>query len=170
MKIIKEMKSKPKFILYSNINKTPPQKQKKAENSFDLIFERIPAKILDDSPELRNAKFDKKRKYLKIIKKDEKPSITKIDDKINDKDKKVILKINNFKEMIYGYNKENNRLINNYNRRKKENNLFSNVYNQIQKDKNKFTTGTYLDYKSFLDISNKYISKNIKNSKIIISP
>ena len=163
------MKLKPKFILYSNKNKTPPQNQKKSENSFDLIFERIPAKILDDSPELRNAKLDKKRKYLKIIKKDEKPSITKIDDKINDKDKKVILKINNFKEMIYDYNKENNHLINNYNRRKKENNLFSNVYNRIQKEKNKFTTGTYLDYKSFLDISNKYISKNIKIPKLSLA-
>jgi len=52
--------------------------------------------------------------------------------------------------------------MNNYGRIKHENIKFSKIYNKIRKEKMKFSTGTYLDYEPFINISNKYISKHMK--------
>ena len=155
------MKLKEKFILYSNINKTP-QKQKKPQNIFNSIFERIPVNIIKETPAIRQASNCNKKQFMNIITKDKKPKPLKIDNKMNDSEKKSISKINNFEKMIYEYNKERNEQMNNYNERKKENVSFSKNYIKLKKERNKFSTGTYLDYKSFLDISSKYISKNMK--------
>ena len=76
---------------------------------------------------------------------------------MEDNEKKVISEINDLKEIIYDHYKEKDRKMNNYGRIKNENNIFSKIYNKIRKEKNKFGTGTYLDYKAFINISNKYI-------------
>ena len=161
------MKLKKKFILHSNVNKAPP-KQEKSIDTFSLIYEKIPTSFLKENPTIVQVGNKKKRPFITIIKKYKKPEFVGLSNHMEDNEKKVISEINNLKEIIYDHYKEKDRKLNNYGRIKNENNIFSKIYNKIRKEKNKFGTGTYLDYEAFINISNKYISKNKKLPKFSI--
>ena len=161
------MKLKKKFILHSNVNKAPP-KQEKSIDTFSLIYEKIPTSFLKENPTIVQVGTKKKRPFITIIKKYKKPEFVGLSNHMEDNEKKVISEINNLKEIIYDHYKEKDRKLNNYGRIKNENNIFSKIYNKIRKEKNKFGTGTYLDYEAFINISNKYISKNKKLPKFSI--
>ena len=158
------MKLKEKFILYSNINKAPPKPEKpeKSLDTFSLIYERIPSTFLKENPMIGLASNRKRKPFITIIKKYKKPEFIGLSKQMEENEKKVISEINDLKEVVYEHNKEKDKQINNHDRIKNENNQFSNIYNKIRKEKTKFSTGTYLDYKPFINISNKYISKNMK--------
>lgn len=155
------MKLKEKFILYSNINKNPP-KQEKSKDYFHFILEKIPPNVLIEMPAVGLASNNKKKPYINLIRKGKKPDLINLDKHWNDNEMKLISQINAFKEMFYEHNKERNKQIHNYGKIKLENNQFLKIYKKLKKDKNKYKTGTYLDYKPFINISNKYISKNMK--------
>ena len=158
------MKLKEKFILHSNVNKAPP-KQEKSIDTFSLIYEKIPTSFLKKNPTIRQASNRKRRPFITIIKKYKKPEFVGLNSHMEDKEKKVISEINDLKEIIYDHYKEKDRQMNNYDRIKNENSIFSKIYNKIRKEKNKFGTGTYLDFEPFINLSNKYISKNMKVPK-----
>ena len=155
------MKLKENFVLYSNINKAPP-KPEKSIDTFNLIFERIPSAFLKENPMIGLASNRKRKPFITIIKKYKKPEFIGLSKQMEENEKKVISEINGLKEVIYDHYKEKDKQTNNIGRIKNENNQFSKIYNKIRKEKNKFNTGTYLDYKPFINISNKYISKNMK--------
>ena len=159
------MKLKEKFILHSNVNKSPP-KQEKSIDTFSLIYKKITPSFLKENPTIRQAANRKRRQFITIIKKYKKPEFVGLNNHMEDNEKKVISEINDLKEIIYDHYKEKDRQMNNYGKIKNVNNIFSKIYNKIRKEKNKFGTGTYLDYESFISISNKYISKNMKVPKL----
>ena len=155
------MKLKEKFILYSNLNKAPPKPEKSIDN-FSLIYEKIPSSFFKENPTIGLTSNRKKRPFITIIKKYKKPEFIELSKQMEENEKKIISEINGLKEAIYEHYKEKDKQTNNYGRIKNENYQFSNIYNKIRKEKNKFNTGTYLDYKPFINISNKYISKKMK--------
>ena len=155
------MKLKEKFILYSNVNKTPP-KPEKSIDTFSSIFEKIPSSFLKENPIIGLASNRKRKPFITIAKKYKKPEYMGLDKQMEDKEKKVISEINDLKEIIYEHYKEKDKQMNSYNRMRNESRQFSKFYNKIKNEKNKFNTGTYLDYKPFINISNKYISRNMK--------
>ena len=150
------MKLKEKFILYSNLNKAPPKPEKSIDN-FSLIYEKIPSSFFKENPTIGLTSNRKKRPFITIIKKYKKPEFIELSKQMEENEKKIISEINGLKEAIYEHYKEKDKQTNNYGRIKNENYQFSNIYNKIRKEKNKFNTGTYLDYKPFINISNKYI-------------
>ena len=125
------------------------------------IFEKISKYKLKEVPGIEKSASYKSRPYINLIRIDSKPEINKIDKDMDKSGKKMLSGINSFKEILYNYNKDKDEQMDNFDKLQKENNVFSKVYNRIQKEKNKFSTGTYLDYKAFINISRKYISKNI---------
>ena len=155
------MKLKEKFILYSNINKPPP-KQEKSTDVFSLILGKIPSTYLKENPTVGLAANRKRKPFMTIIKKYKKPEFVGLSKQMEENEKKVILEINDLKEIIYEHYKQKDNQMNNYGRLKNENKNFAKIYNKIRKEKNKFSTGTYLDYEPFINISNKYISKHMK--------
>ena len=152
---------KEKFILHNKVNKAQ-QKQEKSIDSFSLVFEKIPSQFLKENPIIGLAASRKKKAFMTIIKKYRKPELSGLSNQMDDNEKKVLSEVNDLKEIIYEHYKDKDKEMSNYDRIKNENNKFTKIYNKIRKDKNKFSTGTYLDYKPFLNISNKYISKNMK--------
>lgn len=155
------MKDRPVF--YNNTNR-PLSKAKTIEkyaNYKKSLFENISKYKLKEVPGIEKSSNYKIKPYINPIRMDLKSEINKIDKEMDKSEIKMLSEINSFKEIFYNYNKEKDEQMDNYDKIQKENNAFSKVYNKIQKEKNKFNTGTYLDYKAFINISSKYISKNI---------
>ena len=79
---------------------------------------------------------------------------------MSESDVKMFTKINDMKDLVYEIDNEEddeeNEVI------AEENERFSKNYKKLKKDKNKFNRGTYLDYEPFLNISSKYVAKNMK--------
>jgi len=111
-------------------------------------------------PKIRKAFKPEKKPYLNGIKKDYKPEHIKIEKQMSESDVKMFTKINDMKDLVYEIDNEEddeeNEVI------AEENERFSKNYKKLKKDKNKFNRGTYLDYEPFLNISSKYVAKNMK--------
>ncbi len=158
------MNDKDKFSVYNNMNKTPqkPKIIEKYGENMRLIFDRIPKEVLREMPVIEQSKNLKRKPYINGICKSKRPEKNRLDKKMNEQEKKILSEINNFKEIFYNYNKEQDDQMDNFEKIQNENNKFSKIYKKIQKDKNKFNTGTYLDYKPFINISSRYLSRNMK--------
>ena len=151
-------------LVFSNSINTPLSNAKifeKYEIYKKSLFENISKYKMKEVPGIEKSANYKSRPYINLIRLDSKPEINKIDKSMDKSGKKMLSGINSIKEILYNYNKDKEEQIDNFDKLQKENNAFSKVYNRIQKEKNKFKTGTYLDYKAFINISRKYISKNI---------
>ena len=153
-----------KFSAYNNMNKTPqkPKLIEKYGENMRAIFDRIPKEVLREMPVIEQSKNLKRKPYINGICKSKKPDKNRIDKKMNEQEKKILSEINNFKEIFYDYNKEQDDQMDNFEKIQDENNKFSKIYKKIQKDKGKFNTGTYLDYQPFINISSRYLSRNMK--------
>ena len=150
-------------IFYNNSNK-PLSKAKIIEKKADYkksILEKLSKYNLKQVPGIEKSANYKRKPYINPIRIDSRPEIKKIDKEMDKSGKKMLSEINSFKEILYNYNKDKKKQMDNFGKLQQENNKFSKIYNRIQKEKNKFNTGTYLDYKAFINISRKYISKNI---------
>ena len=150
-------------IFYNNKNR-PLSKAKIIGKNPDCkksIFEKISKYKLKQAAGIEKSANYKRKPYINPIRIDSKPEINKIDKELDKSGKKTLSEINSFKEILYNYNKDKEEQMDNFDKLQQENNVFSKVYNRIQKEKNKFNTGTYLDYKAFINISRRYISKNI---------
>ena len=153
-----------KFSSYINSNKNSsrPKIIEKYGDNLKSIFDRIPKEVLREMPVIEKTRNYKRKPLMNGIRKNKKPEMIPIDKEMEDSEKKIIYEINNFKEIFYDYNKEQNEQMNNFEKIQEENDKFSKIYNKIQKDKGKFNTGTYLDYKPFINIASRYISRNLK--------
>ena len=158
------MKGKDNFSVYFNNNKSPkrPKIIEKYGDNMKAIFDRIPKEVIREMPAIEKSKNLKQKSYINQISKRKKPDINKITKTMEESEKKILSEINSFKEIFYDYNKEQDEQMDNFEKIQDENNKFSKDYNKIQKDKAKFNTGTYLDYKPFINISSRYLSRNIK--------
>ena len=159
------MDHKQAFNLYfnSNFSKTPT-KLNFINKSYTLksLFNRIPKNILEETPEIVKAINPSQKPYFTGIKGNQKPEQTQVKGLIEDSTKKIIDSVNDFKEMLYDFNQDEEKQMKNASEIRKENINFSKIRKKILKNKSKYNTGTYLDYEAFLDISSRYIAKNMK--------
>ena len=158
------MKGKENFLAYSYNNKTPsrPKMIEKYGDNMRAIFDRIPKEILREMPVIESTKNFKRKSYINGISKNKKPDINRIKKEMDNSEKRILCEINNFKERFYEYNKDQEDQMGNFEKIQVENDKFSKIYKRIQKEKGKFNTGTYLDYKPFINIASRYLSRNIK--------
>ena len=162
------MKTKPPFLLYTNINNTKklkPNISEKYGNKLKLIFSRIPEKIIRKNPELERIAYPEPKVTYDIIT-DKKPQKIEISNNMRESQEKVITNLNSLREMIYDFNQEEEELLGNFEDVQGENNLFSKNYKKLQKDNSKFSTGTYLDHEYLIGIASKYSNRGIKVPKI----
>ena len=129
------------------------------------IYQKIPIKELKKKPEIEKLVFPEPVVIYRGISKNKYSEKMKIPKDLTDDKKKKINSLNEFKEKLFRFNKnekadEKNVEI------KKENNKFSKDYDQLMKEKNKFSTGTYMDYEYLIKIANHYAAKGIKIPKI----
>ena len=152
------------FSVYLNNNKTPsrPKIIEKYGDNMKAIFERIPKEMLREMPVIEKSKNFKRKPYINGITRNKKPEANIINKEMDESEKKILSDINNFKEIVYDYNKEQDEVMDNYGKIQAENNKFSKIYKKLQKEKGKFNTGTYLDYKPFINIASRYLSRNIQ--------
>ena len=165
------MKDKPPFILYSNLNKPQSSKfsKKYINNKMNIIYSRIPDQIVKKSPVIEKLIHPNPKIYYNIISKYKKPEFIKIDKNMQESQQKKISNLNEFKEMLYNYNKEEREQLENFVEIKKENNQFLHNYKKIQNEKNRFSTGTYLDHQYLIGIANHYAARGIKIPKISVN-
>ena len=163
------MKDKPPFLLYSNFNKSISSRassSKRFRNNVNLIFNRIPKDILENSQELKKIVFKERIPVYDIINLNKKPNEIKITNDMSDQAQKNLENINSFRENFYEFNQEERELLENAYSAKEENDSFGNQYHKIQNIKNKYKTGTYLDYDYLIPVANRYSLRGIKVPKI----
>ena len=124
------------------------------------LFKKIPAQVLDEMPQIRDAFHPGKRPYINGIKKNSTQEYIRLNKQMDISDIKMFRKIKELKELIYEISKEDYK--EEQNNISKENERFEKNYKKIKKEKNKFNRGNYLDYQQFLNISSQYIAKNMK--------
>ena len=118
------------------------------------IYDRIPIKVLKKRPEIEKLIFPEPLVVYEGISKIEKPEKIKIPKGISEEKEKKILSLDEFKEMIYNFNKQEKIYLKNE-PIKIENQVFCNNYKKLLKQKNKFSTGTYLDQEYLIAIANR---------------
>ena len=157
------MNRKENVVVFSNISKTPsrPKMLEKYGDNMRAIFDRIPKEVLREMPAIESSRNFKRKSYINGISKNKKPDINRIGKKIDKSQKKFLSEINGFKERFYEYNKDEEDQMQNFAKIQEENDKFSKIYKKLQKEKEKFKTGTYLDYKPFINIASRYLSKNM---------
>ena len=130
-------------------------------DNLKSIFARIPKEVLRKMPVIETSKSFKRKQYINGISKKKKPDINRINKEMDNSEKKILSDINGFKERFYEYNKDQEDQMENFEKIQEENDKFSKVYKKLQKEKGKFNTGTYLDYKPFINIASRYLSRNM---------
>ena len=130
-------------------------------DNLKSIFARIPKEVLREMPVIETSKSFKRKQYINGISKKKKPDINRINKEMDNSEKKILFDINGFKERFYEYNKDQEDQMENFEKIQEENDKFSKVYKKLQKEKGKFNTGTYLDYKPFINIASRYLSRNM---------
>ena len=163
------MKCKPPFQLYFNNNNSVKTKPKIIENYKDKlnsIYSRIPVEVIRNSPELKKLVSSEPKITYDIINNNKKPIMMEMTGNLSEPKEKMISNLNSFREMLYDFNQEEDKLLENFSEVQKENNKFEKNYKKVQKDKNKFSTGTYLDHDYLINIASKYSERGIKIPKI----
>ena len=136
-----------------------------SQTKLKKIYHRIPVKVLKQRPEIEKLIFPEPLVIYEGISKIEKPEKIKIPKGISEQKEKHIISLDEFKEMIHNFNKQEKIYLKNE-PIKKENEIFSNNYKKYLKQKNKFSTGTYLDHDYLVPIANRYAQRGIKIPKI----
>ena len=148
-----------------NPNSVIPKKFETSKVKLKKIYDRIPVKVLKKRPEIEKLIFPEPLIIYEGISKIEKPEKIKIPKGISEQKEKKLLSLDEFKEMIYNFNKQEKIYLKNE-PIKKENEIFCNNYQKLLKQKNKFSTGTYLDQEYLVPIANRYAQRGTKIPKI----
>ena len=163
------MKCKPPFLLYSNIHNSHRLRSSSAEkygNKLNEIFSRIPGEIIRKNPEIEKIVNPQPKIIYDVINHSKKPKLIEITGNMREPQEKMVSNLNDFREMLYDFNKEGKELLGNFADIQEENNNFAKLYKKIQKDKSKFKTGTYLDHEYLIGVASKYAARGIKVPKI----
>ena len=137
----------------------------KYKTKLHKIYERIPIKVLKKRPEIEKLVFPEPLIIYEGLSRLEKSEKIKIPKGISESKEKKINSLNEFKDVVYNFNKMEKLYISN-DLIKKENKIFAKEYKRLLKEKNKFSTGTYLDQKYLIAIANHYAQKGMKIPKI----
>ena len=157
--IIKKIKNKIKETKTPLINRSFVFNSK--ERILDIL-QRISEKEPTINPTLIQLKEKKRQSYILNLKNFNESDLNEIKEDMNNREKNLLLQINEFKKGTIEFEQDKKKIFNNFQNIKKENRYFSLLYKQFKKRTVKKGENELMKNDIFFKIVNTYLLKNIR--------
>ena len=157
--IIKKIKNKIKETKTPLINRSFVFNSK--ERILDIL-QRISEKEPTINPTLIQLKEKKRQSYILNLKNFNESDLNEIKEGMNNREKNLLLQINEFKKGTIEFEQDKKKIFNNFQNIKKENRYFSLLYKQFKKRTVKKGENELMKNDIFFKIANTYLLKNIR--------
>ncbi len=157
--IIKKIKNKIKETKTPLINRSFVFNSK--ERILDIL-QRISEKEPTINPTLIQLKEKKRQSYILNLKNFNESDLNEIKEDMNNREKNLLLQINEFKKGTIEFEQDKKKIFNNFQNIKKENRYFSLLYKQFKKRTVKKGENELMKNDYFFKIANTYLLKNIR--------
>ena len=157
--IIKKIKNKIKETKTPLINRSFVFNSK--ERILDIL-QRISEKERTINPTLIQLKEKKRQSYILNLKNFNESDLNEIKEDMNNREKNLLLQINEFKKGTIEFEQDKKKIFNNFQNIKKENRYFSLLYKQFKKRTVKKVENELMKNDNFFKIANTYLLKNIR--------
>ena len=157
--IIKKIKNKIKETKTPLINRSFVFNSK--ERILDIL-QRISEKEPTINPTLIQLKEKKRQSYILNLKNFNESDLNEIKEDMNNREKNLLLQINEFKKGTIEFEQDKKKIFNNFQKIKKENRYFSLLYKQFKKRTVKKGENELMKNDNFFKIANTYLLKNIR--------
>ena len=157
--IIKKIKNKIKETKTPLINRSFVFNSK--ERILDIL-QRISEKEPTINPTLIQLKEKKRQSYILNLKNFNESDLNEIKEDMNNREKNLLLQINEFKKGTIEFEQDKKKIFNNFQKIKKENRYFSLLYKQFKKRTVKKVENELMKNDNFFKIVNTYLLKNIR--------
>ena len=157
--IIKKIKNKIKETKTPLINRSFVFNSK--ERILDIL-QRISEKEPTINPTLIQLKEKKRQSYILNLKNFNESDLNEIKEDMNNREKNLLLQINEFKKGTIEFEQDKKKIFNNFQKIKKENRYFSLLYKQFKKRTVKKVENELMKNDNFFKIANTYLLKNIR--------
>ena len=157
--IIKKIKNKIKETKTPLINRSFVFNSK--ERILDIL-QRISEKEPTINPTLIQLKEKKRQSYILNLKNFNESDLNEIKEDMNNREKNLLLQINEFKKGTIEFEQDKKKIFNNFQNIKKENRYFSLLYKQFKKYTVKKGENELMKNDKFFKIANTYLLKNIR--------
>ena len=157
--IIKKIKNKIKETKTPLINRSFVFNSK--ERILDIL-QRISEKEPTINPTLIQLKEKKRQSYILNLKNFNESDLNEIKEDMNNREKNLLLQINEFKKGTIEFEQDKKKIFNNFQNIKKENRYFSLLYKQFKKRTVKKVENELMKNENFFKIVNTYLLKNIR--------
>ena len=157
--IIKKIKNKIKETKTPLINRSFVFNSK--ERILDIL-QRISEKEPTINPTLIQLKEKKRQSYILNLKNFNESDLNEIKEDMNNREKNLLLQINEFKKGTIEFEQDKKKIFNNFQNIKKENRYFSLLYEQFKKRTVKKVENELMKNDNFFKIVNTYLLKNIR--------
>ena len=157
--IIKKIKNKIKETKTPLINRSFVFNSK--ERILDIL-QRISEKEPTINPTLIQLKEKKRQSYILNLKNFNESDLNEIKEDMNNREKNLLLQINEFKKGTIEFEQDKKKIFNNFQNIKKENRYFSLLYKQFKKRTVKKVENELMKNDNFFKIVNTYLLKNIR--------
>ena len=157
--IIKKIKNKIKETKTPLINRSFVFNSK--ERILDIL-QRISEKEPTINPTLIQLKEKKRQSYILNLKNFNESDLNEIKEDMNNREKNLLLQINEFKKGTIEFEQDKKKIFNNFQNIKKENRYFSLLYKQFKKRTVKKGENELMKNDNFFKIVNTYLLKNIR--------
>ena len=157
--IIKKIKNKIKETKTPLINRSFVFNSK--ERILDIL-QRISEKEPTINPTLIQLKEKKRQSYILNLKNFNESDLNEIKEDMNNREKNLLLQINEFKKGTIEFEQDKKKIFNNFQNIKKENRYFSLLYKQFTKRTVKKGENELMKNDNFFKIVNTYLLKNIR--------
>ena len=157
--IIKKIKNKIKETKTPLINRSFVFNSK--ERILDIL-QRISEKEPTINPTLIQLKEKKRQSYILNLKNFNESDLNEIKEDMNNREKNLLLQINEFKKGTIEFEQDKNKIFNNFQNIKKENRYFSLLYKQFKKRTVKKGENELMKNDNFFKIANTYLLKGMR--------
>ena len=157
--IIKKIKNKIKETKTPLINRSFVFNSK--ERILDIL-QRMSEKEPTINPTLIQLKEKKRQSYILNLKNFNESDLNEIKEDMNNREKNLLLQINEFKKGTIEFEQDKKKIFNNFQKIKKENRYFSLLYKQFKKRTVKKVENELMKNDNFFKIVNTYLLKNIR--------
>ena len=157
--IIKKIKNKIKETKTPLINRSFVFNSK--ERILDIL-QRISEKEPTINQTLIQLKEKKRQSYILNLKNFNESDLNEIKEDMNNREKNLLLQINEFKKGTIEFEQDKKKIFNNFQNIKKENRYFSLLYKQFKKRTVKKVENELMKNDNFFKIANTYLLKNIR--------
>ena len=157
--IIKKIKNKIKEKKTPLINRSFVFNSK--ERILDIL-QRISEKEPTINPTLIQLKEKKRQSYILNLKNFNESDLNEIKEDMNNREKNLLLQINEFKKGTIEFEQDKKKIFNNFQNIKKENRYFSLLYEQFKKRTVKKVENELMKNDNFFKIANTYLLKGMR--------